>query len=131
MSAPSTLGPEQPCDHLFIAMVGNVGSGVTTAANIIKARLEKDYGYTVKILRMSEFIESSNLGIDRKLANLAAEDKVDAYQICGNDLRSKYGDDYIARRSIYEASAHPIREPRHAYIFDSFKHPAEIATLKR
>jgi deoxycytidylate deaminase len=129
--SPSVTGPEQQCDHLFIAMVGNVGSGVTTNAGILKTKLENEYGYTVQILRMSEFIESSKEGIARGLKNLAPADKVDAYQTCGNDLRSKYGNDYLARRAIFEANANPISLPRYAYIFDSFKHPDEIATLKR
>ncbi len=123
--------PERPCDHLFFAMVGSVGSGVTTTANVLRETLVRDYGYTVTILRMSEFIETSHLGRERGLSNLEPEQKVDAYQTCGNDLRKKYGDDFLARRAIHAANAHPTSQPRHAYIFDSFKHPSEIATLKR
>ena len=112
-------------------MVGNVGSGVTTTAETLRDALVRDYGYAVQILRMSEFIETSHLGKERGLTNLAPEQKVDAYQTCGNDLRKRYGDDYLARRAIHAANAHPMSQSRHAYIFDSFKHPSEIATLKR
>lgn len=127
----SASGPERPCDHLFIAMVGNVGSGVSTTASIIKSKLEEKYGYQVMNLRMSEFIENSQIGLEKKLKSLPAEEKVESYQTCGNELRKKYGDDFLARRAIFSATAHPTTQPRYAYIFDSFKHPAEIATLKR
>jgi deoxycytidylate deaminase len=119
------------CDHLFIAMVGNVGSGVTTSAEIIRRELETEYGYKVDILRISSLIESSDLGLERGLASLPVDDKVDAYQTCGNDLRSRSGDDYLARRAIDFALKTVDSSQRRAIIFDSFKHPDEIAILKR
>lgn len=127
------VGPEQPCDHLFFAMVGNVGSGVTTTAELIKELLEHEYGYEVRFLRVSEFIEHSGLGIERGLTSLSSSEKVESYQTCGNDLRKSYGDDFLARRSIFEAMSYLSTSAgyRVAYIFDSFKHPAEINALRR
>jgi len=123
--------PPDICDHLFFAMVGNVGSGVTTSAEIIKERLESNYGYEVEILRISSLIESSFLGQSRGISDLLPDEKVHAYQTCGNDLRAAHGDDYLARRAIDFAIKNVGSKRRKAVIFDSFKHPSEIAVLKR
>lgn len=119
------------CDHLFIAMVGNVGSGVTTSSETIKDLLESQYAYKVTILRISSLIEESSLGRHRNLTQLEPDDKVDAYQTCGNDLRKHFGDDYLARRAIDYSLKNLGPETRQAFIFDSFKHPAEIDVLKK
>lgn len=112
-------------------MVGNVGSGVTTSANILREKLESDFGYEVTVLRISSLIEESALGIERRLIDLEMDEKVDAYQTCGNELRAQFGDDFLARRAINVALKAVDTNNRRAFIFDSFKHPAEISVLKK
>lgn len=122
---------DSACDHLFIAMVGNVGSGVTTSSDIIGKKLKNIYGYEVHYIRVSNFIESSHIGKNAGLDGLSDEEKVEAYQNIGNELRKKFGDSFLASRCIDEAINKITSHNRIAFIFDSFKHPEEIALLRQ
>lgn len=118
------------CDNLFFAMIGNIGSGVTTTADELEAILQSVYNYRVVRIRVSDFIGSSYLAHSHDLDNMTREQKIDTYQDIGNELRKSFGNDTLARRCIHRVLVDSPQTQRVAYIFDSFKHPDEIAALR-
>ncbi len=135
---------ERETDELIIAMVGPVGSGVTTTGKMIEKILENTFGYTVTPIRVSDLIRSSSNLVSVRLDNIADErDRIQKLQDAGTKLRQKFGRDYLAEKCIEKIATQRIEsdgytqvgdvrvaEPRRqAYVIDSLKHPSEIALL--
>ncbi len=112
-------------------MIGNVGSGVTTTANELAEVLTNEYNFRVVRIQVSDFIGSSFVATDKNLSGLSREQKIDTYQNIGNEIRKRFGNDALARRCIQRVLSDSPQTQRVAYIFDSFKHPDEIAVLRR
>lgn len=133
--------------ELVIAFVGPVGSGVTTAAETLKAKLEDQYGYTVEHIKVSSLIRrfATEVG-DPVDDTLLGSDRIAQYQTVGNKLRNAKGSHYLADRVIekiafareknegFAKAADGMAVPlpkRAAYIVDSLKNPAEVQRLKQ
>ena len=132
--------------ELVFAMVGPIGSGVSTAAQMLKDILEGQYQYKVApLLRPSDVIRerASTLGIalpdKQDIANY-----VDKMQTAGNALRQRFGGNYLVEKVVerirqfreadggYVVNGQQRTElpGRRAYIIDSLKNPDELALLK-
>ena len=130
--------------ELVIALVGPIGSGVSTAANIINEFLESKFDYHVfPIIKPSDIIRAESYRVN--LPNLPKE-PLDVYvtelQTAGNELRQKYGPNYLAEKIVekiyrFRREAGGFSEDgvplpgRRAYIIDSLKHPEELNLLKQ
>lgn len=91
---------DRPTEELVIGMVGAVGAGVSTTSKVLKERLEKEYGYTVTIIKASDLTrENSSKTATTKPASSGAE-RVKDLQSVGTDLRKKFGEDYVAAKAI-------------------------------
>ena len=135
---------ERLSQELVIALVGPIGSGVSTAAGYIHDILKNEFGYTVfPIIKPSNIIKAQ---IHRVNMAEISRSPLDAYvnhmQTAGNKLREKYGGNYLAEKTVEAIYKHRkdvggiddegnLVPGRRAYIIDSLKNPEELALLKR
>jgi deoxycytidylate deaminase len=130
--------------ELVIALVGPVGSGVSTTAGYLKDILSQDFGYAVHpIIKPSDIIqrEARRVGISS-----IARSPLDAYitdmQSAGNKLREKFGGDYLSEKIVEQihkfrresggyTSDGKIVPKRIAYIIDSLKNTDELHLLRQ
>ncbi|MEH3061545.1 MAG: anti-phage dCTP deaminase [Methylobacterium radiotolerans] len=130
--------------ELVIALVGPVGSGVTTAAQLIRDLLVQDFGYKVApIIKPSDIIraESHRVGIGQ-IRTSPHDVYITDMQTAGNALRQKFGANYLAEKTVeriykFRLENGGLNEDgsvvpgRRAYIIDSIKNPEELALLKQ
>lgn len=136
---------DRPTEELVIGMVGAVGAGVSTTSKVLKDRLEKEYGYTVAIIKASDLIRQNASKTAMPTPASAGAERVKDLQAVGTDLRQKYGEDYVAAKAIeaialrrsasggYDETTQ-VPQPkklRQATIIDSLKHPKETDLLRR
>jgi hypothetical protein len=139
---------ERLSQELVIALVGPVGSGVSTTAQILQDRLEREFGYKVEYIKVSPLIsENASLINDEIKEPSSSSDRIAEYQRVGNELRDKKGHHFladcvmekigIARRrnngfvEVEDDAGHLPTQVRIAYIIDSLKNPAEISRLRQ
>ncbi len=95
---------DRPTEELVIGMVGAVGAGVSTTSKALKDRLEKEYGYTVAIIKASDLIRENASKTAKPTPTptpaSAGAERVKDLQAVGTDLREKYGEDYVAAKAI-------------------------------
>lgn len=129
---------------LVFALVGPVGSGVTTAADIIQKTLTQDFSYKVcPIIKPSKIIaqEARRVGITLP-QNTALGGYIDAMQTAGNKLREKFGPNYLAEKAVEKIHAHKKEQgdfsdkglplpARRAYLIDSIKNTEELSLLRQ
>ena len=135
----------RPTEELVIGMVGAVGAGVSRTAAELKTILENDYGYSVQIIKASDLIRENADKTDILSPATLGSDRIKDLQAIGTKLRDRFGEDYIAAKSIeriavqrkteggYDESKQ-VPQPnrlRQATIIDSFKHPKETMLLRR
>src|ERR1700733_3995914 len=78
---------ERDSQELVVALVGPVGSGVSTSARLIKELLSNEYGYDVEILKQSTII--ANEGARVGFANIPKSPLsayIETMQSAGNAL---------------------------------------------
>lgn len=145
-SAPQTGVAESIKDRLsselVFALVGPVGSGVSTTANLIREKLTGPFKYECPpILRPSDVIKdkASLLGKEAP-QNRNSASYVGKMQDLGNELREKFGNNYLVEKTIEKI--HIFRREsggydgdvelpgRRAYIIDSIKHMEELELLR-
>lgn len=134
---------ERLSQELVIALVGPVGSGVSSAAQIIETTLAQKYGYTVcPIIKLSDIIRAE---AHRVSTNDPKGKPLDQYitdmQDIGNSLRERFGGNYLIEKSVEkirkfrEADGgyrNEIAIPgRRAYIIDSIKNKDELGLLRQ
>jgi deoxycytidylate deaminase len=133
-------------DELVIALVGPVGSGVSTTAGILKRILEDEYNYEADLITVSELIEkSADLLKSTTLSKENEAVRVRNLQETGDLLRKTFTSAYLAKKCVelitthrleengYEVTEDGIRVPlprRRAHIIDSLKNPAEQKLLR-
>lgn len=133
-------------DELVIALVGPIGSGVSTCAQLLSEQLRRDFFYVSgDIIKASDVIgrNSSKVGIAYDEQDPLV--RVELLQNIGSALRGKFGPAVVADLAIAEISSRrPKVEPsanaggiappqisrRHFTIIDSVKNPEEVNRLR-
>ncbi len=134
---------ERLSQELIIALVGPVGSGVSTAAALIHDALHTQFGYDVApIVKISDIIRAeahrvSEVPTDRD----HLDDYIEQMQRIGNELRHAFGNYYLTEKVVERICKHrkerggyqdQVQLPgRRAYIVDSLKNMEELTLLKR
>jgi ABC-type glutathione transport system ATPase component len=130
-------------EELVIALVGPVGSGVTTTSTYISEILQQTFLYKVcPVIKLSGIIkiEAHRIGI-----STFPEERLDVYidemQTAGNQLRKKFGGHYLAEKAVeriyrfrHENGGYDGEIPipgRRAYIIDSLKNQEELDLLRQ
>jgi len=139
----ATTIDERASQELVIALVGPVGSGVSTAARLLKELLRTDFGYVVaEPFKQSDIIysEAHRVGM-ANIPKTPLSTYVDQMQTAGNNLRQKFGSDYLAEKTIeqivtFRTAKGGIQDGkavpgRRAYIIDSIKNVEELALLRK
>jgi dephospho-CoA kinase len=131
-------------EELVFALVGPVGSGVSTAGKYIAEILTQDYGYAVApVIKPSEIIKAEAHRVGRQNIDLEPlSTYIDEMQTTGNELRKKFGPNYLAEKAV-ERIVKFRREQggygekgislpgRRAYIIDSIKNIEELSLLRQ
>lgn len=129
--------------ELIIALVGPVGSGVSTSAQYLHDILSKDFRYDVApIIKLSDFIRAEAHRVNLNQIPTPLSKYIQHMQSAGNSLRQKFGGNYLAEKAI-ERIARYRREKngygsndtiiphRRAYIIDSIKNLEELDLLRQ
>ena len=133
---------ERLSKELVFALVGPLGSGVSTAASLLRERLTGPFKYECpEILKPSDVIREQAALLKKPAPEVESSvSYVDKMQDLGNDLRKKFGNNYLVEKVIekiqvfrkskggYEGD---VELPgRRAYIIDSIKHMEELNLLR-
>lgn len=136
---------DRPTEELVVGLVGAVGAGVSTTAELLREKLEKEYGYTVAVIKASELIRQNATKTSKPSPAEGGSGRIKDLQQVGTLLRDKFGEDYIAAKAIEAIAVHrsaaggyddstQVPQPkrlRQATIIDSLKHPKETELLRR
>ncbi|WP_375790904.1 anti-phage dCTP deaminase [Bradyrhizobium sp. vgs-9] len=135
---------ERHSQELIFALVGPIGSGVSTAAAFLKDLLASEFGYAAADpIRPSDIIraEAHRVGMGK-----VPEKPFNAYvhhmQSAGNELRAKFGANYLAEKTVERivkfrrerggyADDGVSMPGRRAYIIDSIKNLDELNLLRQ
>ena len=128
--------------ELIFALVGPVGSGVSTAAGMIRDLLSTEFHYAVEpVIKLSDIIkaEAHRVG-GRSVERDHLDDYIETMQQIGNDLRKQYGPFYLTEKVVekickirgeqggYDSAG--IQVPgRRAFVLDSLKNMEELTSL--
>ena len=138
---------ERQSTELVIALVGPIGSGVTTTGEMLSDILRSRYGYQVPgIIKLSKIIRTEAFRVGGQPAGrerLAVY--IDDMQTIGNRLREKFGPRYLAEKAIEQITRQRqsvggyrdsdgrrlVQPVRAAYIIDSIKNIEEYQLLRQ
>ncbi len=140
--------PRQQSSTLVIGMAGRIGSGVSFVRDKLLQSL-RTFAYDVDIVDVTALIEQFENqleqqdleGIDQDLQSCdivsgnEAGKRVRKFQLVGNALRRKYGNEVLAALAVTDFIRPDIEEGsenmrRKAYVVDSLKHPEEVRLLR-
>ncbi|MGT2503256.1 anti-phage dCTP deaminase [Bradyrhizobium guangxiense] len=131
--------------ELVIALVGPVGSGVSTSGRLLSEILTQQFKYDVApVIGMSDIIrtEARRVGVTTPPQN-PLNNYIDVMQAAGNKLRERFGNNYLAEKAVeriakfresrggYRAEDGALIPGRRAYIIDSLKNAEELALLRQ
>ena len=134
--------------ELVIAMVGPVASGVSKTALMLKDMLASRFHYEAgDIIKVSKLIDDDAHYVGKtRAATSRGNDRINALQEVGNELRKLHGADYLAKRAV--AAINEIRTSgagvervsgdappratrvRRVRVIDSLKNDAELKLLR-
>jgi deoxycytidylate deaminase len=128
--------------ELVIALVGPVGSGVSTSGRYLRELLANEFSYDVApVITLSGFIrkEAHRVSLGDVPTQLSAY--IAHMQEAGNQLRAKFGSNYLAEKAVeqiakYRKEKHGYAQNgtmlpgRRAYIIDSIKNLEELDLLR-
>ena len=128
--------------EIIIALIGPVGSGVSTAGKFLEEVLRETFAYKVcPILKPSTIIKAeasrvSMVAPPREPLN----EYIDVMQTAGNSLREKFGGNYLTEKIVELISKFRTNNGgykddvalpgRRAYIIDSLKNQEELDLLR-
>lgn len=133
---------ERLSQELVIALVGPVGSGVSTAAKFLFDELSNEFGYDVAPIMKPSDVIRAQCGLVGMTAptNAKTATYISQMQDAGNRLREKFGNNYLIEKLIEKIrsfrTTHKGYEGetevpgRRAYIIDSLKSMEELELLR-
>lgn len=134
---------ERESQELVIALVGPVGSGVSTSARLLQELLTTDFSYVVAPpFKQSDIIlaEAHRVGL-ASIPKAPLNAYIDQMQTAGNLLREKFGSNYLAEKTVerivkFRTAKGGIQDGkalpgRRAYIIDSIKNVEELTLLRK
>ncbi len=136
---------ERLTEELVIALVGPVGSGCTSAYQLLQSIFQDDYSYVVHYYLLSDYIsQGAKLVGAAPPGNLKGAERIDAMQTIGDKLRQACGNSYLAAKAVEKiaekrdvegfgktADGQSVpKKLRQVHIIDSIKHPEELKLLR-
>lgn len=88
--------------EIVIALVGPVGSGVSTTAKILETIFKNEFKYTIKNIHVSSDIIATNshLSGEKFDENAKGSARISSLQLIGSKLRQKFSDGYLADKCV-------------------------------
>jgi deoxycytidylate deaminase len=140
---------ETHTEEVVFGICSQLGSPKESVISNLKRSFE-DFGYVVKIIKLSKFIESFKSDNDNHDQTKYHKDKTPGFNKyikkieTGNELRGKYGNDFLANIAISEIArdkkrkfgieteedVDKVQSQRICYIIDSIKHTSELSTFR-
>ena len=134
----------RPTEELVFGMVGAVGAGVSQTTRVLKDILERDYGYSVYIIKASDIIRDNCKLTGSPSPSDSGANRIKDLQKVGNKLREQFEEDYVAAKAIEEIALRRVdqggysevkkvpqpKSVRQVTIIDSLKHPQEVSLFK-
>jgi dephospho-CoA kinase len=126
-----------------IALVGPVGSGVSTSAGYLHEILSHHFGYDVaRIIKLSTFIRNEAHRVHLGEVPEPLSQYINHMQDAGNKLREKFGGNYLAEKAVERIATYrkekngytengTMLPGRRAYIIDSIKNLEELEILRQ
>jgi dephospho-CoA kinase len=123
--------------------VGPVGSGVSTAAKLLRDNLSNVFDYDVApIIKLSNFIKNEARRVEMGKVPDNLSGYISHMQDAGNKLRKKFGGNYLAEKAVERIATYrrekngyaengTMLPGRRAYIIDSIKNLEELELLKQ
>lgn len=126
---------ERRTSELVVALVGPVGSGVSTTAIALAELLEGEFGYSVETVKVSEIINEKVGLVGYQVVPIDDVERIHKLQLAGSALRERFGEDVLANFCIERIHAGRDEEDaakvrRHCTIIDSLKNPGEVDRLR-
>ena len=137
-------------EELFIGICSPIGSMKDEVIDSLSSTLKNDYGYTVEIIKLSEFIDEYKINDYKSIEGKTEQFAQLMYKIHeGNAIRKKYDNNSVlvelAIRDIYLSRVHEARKEgegelpsaedftsrRRCYIFNSIKNKEELLLLRQ
>lgn len=145
-SGEVSLGSRQT-QELILALVGPIGSGVSTTASLLSEILKDTYDYEVELVKISGVIAGDAYKVSHDIEKSGGVLRIENLQKIGNALRDRYGADYLAKRVVeginggresnvgadndVDSPFKNAKPRRRVTIIDSLKHPEELNILRR
>ncbi|WP_037082396.1 anti-phage dCTP deaminase, partial [Neorhizobium vignae] len=122
--------------ELVFAMVAPIGSGASTVADIIKSRIEENFGYETNVIKISSLINDRAESFGEEKVEDNDPERVERLQSLGNKLRGRHSNDVLAILSIDKINSSRKdtangEDRRFCTIIDSLKNPEEVAVLRK
>lgn len=119
--------------ELVLGIVGAVGADLQSFGETLSRRISQ-FKYKANSIRLSEFLENIDLGIQLKKSPEAA--RLDTYMTAGNKVRelAERGDTlalYAAQKINSARGEDHEPQLRTAHVIRSFKHPDEVHTFRQ
>ncbi|MBF0305408.1 MAG: deoxycytidylate deaminase [Alphaproteobacteria bacterium] len=136
---------ERKTEEMVIGLVGPVGSGVTTTAQLLGKILNEEFGYNILHIRVSNDLIVPNATVVGEIveAKLAGSQRISKLQEVGSKFRKYFSERYLAEKCVekiaIDRAAAGYKKvnstllpmpSRTVHIIDSIKHPAEYELLK-
>ncbi|MEW9308206.1 anti-phage dCTP deaminase [Labrys neptuniae] len=126
---------ERRTSELVVALVGAVGSGVSTTATALAELLEGEFGYSVDTVKVSNIINEKVGLVEHKVVPADDPERIHKLQQAGSALRRRFGEDVLANFCIEHIHSGRDEEDtakvrRYCTIIDSLKNPGEVDRLR-
>lgn len=132
---------EKRTDELVIALCGPIGTPLHEVAETLDQLLTGSFGYTVKRLRLSDYIKRSFEKGGKKIDGLTPYERFKALIDTGNELRANFGGSILAELAVKQIAASRAKKRtgegkefnlphRICHIIDSIKNKGELELLR-
>lgn len=126
---------ERRTDELVLALVGPVGSGVSTTALALAEILRGEFVYIVETIKVSDIINDKATLVGHQPVSADDDQRIHKLQQVGSALRERFGEDVLANFCVEKIhsgrdddGAGKVR--RYCTIIDSLKNPGEVERLR-
>ncbi len=130
-------------DEIVVALVGPIGAGASTCAQLISEILREDYSYEISFYKMSDIINSCAELVGESAVKAVGADRISSLQELGNSIRKEFGLAFLSEKCVEriaiartDGGYQKVNEAlvptgrRCAHIIDSVKNPSEVRLLR-
>lgn len=120
-----------PRTELVFALTSQVGTNLEPVGLVLRSYLDKDYGYRVQEIKVSDLLD--DLKLTTKIDDSTKFSRYSTRMAAGSEARELFGPDALARLVAFHiAQRRPSPDGKTtAYIVHQLKHPSEVDLLRQ